>query len=114
MNDIDKSVCPACHIEVRLTDYFCFNCGKNLRPKPLPTSISSQIILYLKSIVFLPLGIIWGIRYLRQPDRSSKIVGLITIVLTIVIIVIVTRTTVNFIGVLNDQVSSQLQTFPGL
>jgi len=80
-----------------------------LRPKPLPTSISSQVILYLKSIIFLPLGIIWGIRYLRQPDKRSKIVGLITIILTIVIIVIATRATVNFIDTLNDQINSQLQ-----
>src|ERR1700690_2123516 len=60
------SVCPMCHIQVRLTDYFCYNCGKNLHPKPLSTSIEIQILYYVGSLVLPPMGFIWGFRYIRE------------------------------------------------
>ena len=106
--------CPVCHqVVVKSTDYFCFNCGKALRPKPLSTSIPSQISLYLKSLFLPPLGIIWGFRYLRQPDRASKIVCLITIILTVVILVWAVQFTVDFINTLNNQINNQLPTLQG-
>lgn len=109
----ENLICPSCHLQVRNTDYFCFNCGKNLHPKPPSTSISSQTSLYIGSLLLPPMGIIWGLRYLRQPDRESKIVGVIAIILTIVILVLLTQFTVNLINTVNEQVNSQLQSLQG-
>lgn len=105
--------CPDCQTNVRSTDDFCFNCGKSLPSRPLSTSILSQISLYLKSLLLPPLGIIWGLRYLRQPDRASKIIGLATIILTIVILILAIQFTVDFINTLNNQITNQLPTLQG-
>src|SRR5689334_13095391 len=80
--------CPVCHTAVSATHYYCFNCGANLKPAPLSVSISKQISLYIKSILLPPMGIVWGMRYLRQPDPKSKLVGVIAITLTIITLVI--------------------------
>jgi hypothetical protein len=103
----ENTLCPTCHQPVRLTDYFCSNCGKNLRPRPLSTSFLSQIGLYLKTLLLPPLGIVWGIRYLRQPDTKSKIVGLITIVITIIEIVFLVIFTVNLVNTVSKQIYQQ-------
>jgi hypothetical protein len=101
--------CPTCHIEVRQTDYFCFNCGKNLHPKPLSISPTTQIAYYIGSIILLPMGIIWGFKYLKESNPKAKIVGIICIALTIIVLVIVVNVTVKLINTVNDQVNSQMQ-----
>lgn len=104
-------ICPSCHVVVRPTDYFCYNCGKNLRPSPLSTSLSAQTALYLKSFFLPPMGIIWGLRYLKQKDSKSQIVGLLAIVVTIISIVIAVKTTIDLIATVNTQINSQLLNF---
>jgi hypothetical protein len=103
----ETTLCPACHQPVRPTDYFCYNCGKNLRPRPLSTSLVSQIILYIKTLLLPPFGIIWGFRYIRQPGAASKIVGIITIAITIVEIVFLIQFTINLINTVNQQIYQQ-------
>ncbi|OGM15923.1 hypothetical protein A2V56_04880 [Candidatus Woesebacteria bacterium RBG_19FT_COMBO_42_9] len=109
----DSLVCPSCHIEVRSTDYFCYNCGKNLKPKPLSTSLTQQILIYLGSVFLPPLGLVWGVRYLRQEDNTSKIVGVISIVLTAITSVLLIKFTNDLIKTVNEQVNSQLQEMQG-
>jgi len=104
-------LCPACHVTVRPEDYFCYNCGQNLRPKPLSTSFSGQLVVYLKSLLLPPWGVILGMRYLRQPDRRSKLVGWAAIILTVVILMVVIKLTMNMITLVNDQVGQQLQNY---
>jgi hypothetical protein len=101
-------ICPGCHQPVAPIDYFCPNCGKNLRPSPLSTSPASQILLYLKTIILPPFGFYWGYRYLRQSDTTSKIVGLITILITLVEIIWLTQTTIAAVNTVNQQVQIQL------
>ena len=101
--------CPFCHVEVRSTDYFCFNCGKNLKPKPPSTSLTQQIIVYLEGFFLPPYGIIIGIRYLRQKDNTSKIIGIISIILTILSILIFIKVTRDLMNTVDTQVNNQLQ-----
>ena len=110
----EKTNCPVCHTDVRVTDFFCFNCGKNLRPKPLSTSTFKQIGLYLGSFFLPPMGIIWGIAYLKEERVEAKIVGIVAIILTLVSIVATVMFIVNFTKTLNQQLNSQLPNFPGL
>ena len=102
------SPCPQCHIEVRQTDYFCFNCGKNLHPAPPSTSISTQLGLYLKSFLIPPFGIFWGFPYLLQPKISSKLVGLVTITLTLLSLYLTIVAVRGLIDNMNEQITSQL------
>ena len=107
MDEVSK--CPKCHIEVRPTDYFCFNCGKNLKPKPPSTSVMAQIILYLESFFLPPYGTIIGMRYLQHKDKKSKIVGVISIVLTVLSLVVFAKVTRDLMNTVNAQISKQLR-----
>lgn len=103
--------CPSCHIIVRQSDYFCFNCGKNLKPAPLNISIWKQILLYGGSIVLAPFGVIWGFRYLRDANPKAKIVGIVCIVLTLITLTAVTIYSINLINKVQDEVHKQLQMY---
>jgi hypothetical protein len=112
MEEIQSTIsCPACHITVKNTDYFCFNCGHNLRPVPLSTSIWKQFLLYSGSIILVPFGAIWGWRYLRQQNTKAKIIGIICIVITIVTSVALTIYTINLINKVQDEIHNELQQY---
>ena len=106
-------VCPACHIAVRPTDYFCSNCGKNLHTAPPGTTTTDQIKLYLGSVFLVPMGIFWGLRYLRVDNGRSKIVGIIAMALSVVTFIVAVRYTVNLVNAINSQVEKQLQGIEG-
>lgn len=108
---MEQTSCPACHTLIRPTDYFCFNCGKNLKAKPPSISVTSQIILYLVSIFLPPFGILPAMKYLRQPDQKSKIIGGVAIVLTIISLIFTALFLINLMNTVNQQVNSQLQNF---
>jgi uncharacterized paraquat-inducible protein A len=103
--------CPSCHQPIELIDFFCPKCGKKLRSRPLSISLSSQIVLYLKTLLLPPFGLIWGYRYFRQPDTSSKLIGFITIIITVVEIVWLTQVTINMINIANRQINQQIQLY---
>jgi hypothetical protein len=101
--------CPRCHVLVRSTDYYCFNCGQNLHPQPPPTTITQQVLLYAGSVLLPPMGIIWGFRYLKQTDSKSKIIGLVAIVLTVVTLLIAIKLTFDIVNQASLQMNTQLQ-----
>jgi hypothetical protein len=78
-----SSACSSCALPVLAEFYFCPNCGKQLRPKPLTISLGKQIGVYLLSFFLPPLGLYPAIKYLRQPNKKTKIIGVVAIVLTI-------------------------------
>lgn len=53
------------------------------------------------------MGIIWGVRYLRQADTKSKLVGLFTIIITVTEIVWLIQSTVNVVNTVNQQINQQ-------
>lgn len=87
----EVTVCPVCHVTVRPTDFFCYNCGKNLHAAPLASSVNTQIGIYLGSVLLAPMGIIWGLKYLKQSDPVSKRIGVIAMTLSVTTIFIATR-----------------------
>ncbi len=104
-----QSLCPVCHQAVSPEFYFCPNCGKNLREKPLSTSLSSQISIYLLSIItpplcFLTIGYWHGIKYLKAKDPKAKEIGIIATVL----IVLSTIGTIWFLYVFTVQLTQTL------
>lgn len=113
---MDQPTCPKCHLPVLPVFYFCPNCGRNLRPKPLSISPTKQIGIYFLSIVLPPLGLWPGVKYLLQKDAKAKIVGLIAIILTIVSTIITINLAIamansikeQLVGQFNNQLNSQL------
>ena len=102
------NICSKCHVEIRRTDYFCYNCGNNLKPVPPSITLTSQLILYIKSIILPPFGIYWAIKYLRHNDRNTRIVGIIAIVLTIASFVLNIIFFMEFVNNLNAQIDQQM------
>jgi hypothetical protein len=94
---MDETICSQCHVAVRVSDYFCFNCGKNLKPKPLSTSVSTQLIYYAGSVFLPPMGIIWGIKYLKEKESKAKIVGIVCITITVVVLIVAVQCLVSSI-----------------
>jgi hypothetical protein len=108
-----EPTCPKCHTVVRTTDYFCFNCGTNLRPAPPPTDAGSQFMLYLGSVFIPPFGILWGWKYLRSEDSKAKIVGYVACILTIISLIIGMIWVRNLMASVTSQVN-QFQSIQGL
>lgn len=102
------TVCPSCKTEVSILDFFCPVCGKKLKEKPLSTSISKQIFIYLLSTLLPPLGLWPAIKYLRQGDNKSKKIGIIAIVLTIISIIITFWISAGIIKSIQGVVGTQL------
>jgi hypothetical protein len=115
MEDIPgtASHCPKCHTEVRVTDYYCYNCGSAIQVKPPSTSTIDQVLLYIGSVCLPPMGIIWGIKYVRQPDTKSKSIGIVAMILTVLIIFITINVTVSLMRSISSQVNSQMQIIEG-
>jgi hypothetical protein len=77
-------MCPSCHVVVQTGAYFCLNCGAALKENPPPTSVGSRIKIYAVSVLLPPFGLIYVWRYLKQPDETSRRIGWIAFMLTIV------------------------------
>ena len=108
-----EPTCPVCHTVVRASDYFCFNCGKNLHEKPLSTSRTTEIMYYLGSLLLPPIGLWWGFKYLRQEDPDSKRIAYVCMAITVVSTIIAVRWTMQFMNGINAQVNQQLQGLQG-
>ncbi|MBI3385825.1 zinc ribbon domain-containing protein [Candidatus Gottesmanbacteria bacterium] len=81
--EVPITICPQCHAPVRPTDFYCYNCGKNLHPAPPSTRLESLAFLFLGSIFVPIVGIFWAWPYLKRPDLTSRIIGTIAILLNV-------------------------------
>ncbi|OGC45594.1 hypothetical protein A2V49_03825 [candidate division WWE3 bacterium RBG_19FT_COMBO_34_6] len=109
-----QTICRHCKKIVLTTDFFCPNCGKKLKEKPLPTDLVVQILIYIFSIFFAPLGIWPAVRYLKQNDKKSKNIGIIIIILTIISFVIIALITRNIITNATRDLNQQLNGYQGI
>lgn len=81
-------LCPVCHKAVVPEYYFCPNCGTELHPPPLPTTLAAQAKIYLHSII-LPMIVFitvtkWqGYKYFKAEDQAAKQIGAIAITLLV-------------------------------
>jgi hypothetical protein len=105
--------CPTCHISVRQSDFFCFNCGAKLHKKPLTTNAMSQMLYYAGSVVLFPLGFLWAVRYLRENNPAAKTVGLICLIISIGMFFVLAVALVNVAKTVNQQVNQQMQLIQG-
>lgn len=95
--------CPVCNTLLAPQFKFCPQCGIKLETvTAMP--MGKQIQVYLVSLLFPPLGLIPGFKYLFYKNASAKRVGIIAIVLTI----IATGITFWYAGILMNQINSAL------
>jgi hypothetical protein len=77
------STCPSCSLPILSEFYFCPNCGKAVRSKPIVLSIAKLIGICLLSFFLPPFGLFHAIKYVRQTNTKTKVVGWVAIALTI-------------------------------
>jgi len=109
-----QSTCIYCKGNISSSNYFCPNCGKKIKEKPLSTTFGRQLLVYLLSIFLPPLGIWPAIKYLHQQDEKSKKIGLIALFLTIASIVITIWLTISFINSFSKGLDNQLNLYQGI
>ncbi len=97
MEPIFQKQCPKCKAEASETAYFCYNCGQSLKSRPESTSVSKQVLIYFVSFFLSPFGLGYAFKYLNRPDRKSKTIGAISLVLTVLAIITVIFTAKKFI-----------------
>ena len=83
MESVVQNQCPKCRASIPETAYFCSQCGQSLKSLPSDTSALKQIAVYFVSFFLAPFGLGYAIKYLRQSDKKSKIIGTVSLLLTI-------------------------------
>jgi hypothetical protein len=106
MDTPPKIVCSSCNAPVKPSANFCLNCGNALRVMPPTTSASRQIIIYLISFFLAPFGLWYAWKYLKQDDQKSKIIGAVSIALTIAAVVLTIWTTAGLFNLVSQYLIS--------
>jgi len=86
--------CPACGHEISDEAVSCPNCGHPLKSRSENTSILKQILVYFVSFFLAPFGLGYAFKYLKQSDKKSKIIGIISLILTffaIITVIVIAR-----------------------
>ena len=104
----NQLTCPHCKQNIVNEDYFCPSCGKKLKDKPLSTSAWKQILVYLLSILLPPLGLWPAVKYLKQKDDKSRMIGFIAVFLTIISIILTVWFTWGFMNTFSQQLNSEI------
>ncbi len=87
MNNALEILCPLCHNAVSDSANFCSQCGKKLKEPPLSTTVARQILIYSVSFFLAPFGLGYAFKYLKQRDRKTRTIGIVSLALTILAIV---------------------------
>ena len=98
--------CKECGHEISDEALACPNCGKPQRDKVPSVSLSRQITVYSVSLFLPPFGFWYAWKYLKQSDYTSKIIGLMATILTIISTIITIRLTKGFIDSVNQSLKS--------
>lgn len=70
-------------------------------------TLAKQIRIYLGSFFLPPLGLIWGIKYLKKDNQQIRKVGRIAIILTILSLALTIWTAVSFTNSFNQALLNQ-------
>ena len=101
-------LCKYCNANITSLDFFCPNCGKQIKEKPVAVGVGTQIGVYFLSFFLPPLGLWPAIKYLRQEDTVSKRIGIIAIVLTVISVIITLWSFSAFLNLMSGQLNSQI------
>lgn len=94
---MENNFCPSCRFKTQGDWFFCPNCAHALKERPPVISIFKQILIYFVSFFLTPLGLGWGLKYVRYKDIKTKTIGVISIILTVLSLVLISLVAKNFI-----------------
>ncbi|OHA46461.1 MAG: hypothetical protein A3A80_04230 [Candidatus Terrybacteria bacterium RIFCSPLOWO2_01_FULL_44_24] len=96
MDNTHGTICPSCHAAASALANFCSQCGKKLKERQLSTSVAKQIIIYLVSFFLAPLGLGYAFKYIKQRDPKTRMIGIVSLALTVIAIVLMIWLTKTF------------------
>lgn len=108
MQPQNQTMCPKCKGNISPLDIFCPICGNRVKEKTVSTSVLTQILIYLFSILLAPLGIIPAIKYLKQQDQKARNIGIVAIILTIASVIVISWITIDVINTFKSTYGNQL------
>jgi len=83
-------ICSTCKMQTYALYYFCPNCGKPLRHKPLSTSFFRQAGIYLFCVFFPPFGLWPAYKYFHEQSGNAKAIAAAATILTIASLIVTT------------------------
>ena len=104
-------VCKHCSLPVTNEDYFCPHCGKKLNDKPVSTGAWSIVWLFVLSVLLPPLGIGLTMRYIKADEESTRMIGWISLIVTVVSLIVAIWIAKLALDGINQQINSQLDNF---
>ncbi len=106
--------CPICKKPVVDADFFCPNCGKKLKDKPVSTGLGRQLVVYFICLFIPPFGLIWARKYFRLGTPEGKKIGIICIMLTVISLVVSYWSYIEMKKFIDGLVNSQMQQYQNL
>ena len=106
--------CPFCSKQIDPRDYFCPNCGKKVREKPVSTGFWGLAALFGVSLLAPPFGLGLTMRYVKSADQKAKTMGWISLVLTISTLVIFSWWGIVWAQNVSKRVSESLKQYQNL
>ena len=82
-----------------------------MKDKPVPTTISRQVLLYLVSAFLPPLFLRWTMSYIKSPDPKAKKIGWISLAIMITALIIGIWWAVVWALNVNKQVSQEMDRY---
>jgi len=86
-------------------------CGKNIKESTLPISMGSQVTTYLVSLLFPPLGLWPGVKYLTSKRPNGKMVGTIALLITLVATILLFVITIQIANRISAEINSSFQKY---
>lgn len=105
MTDQAASLCPYCQSATQPDAYFCSQCGKAVRSKPLSVTLMRKLAVYSVSLFLPPFGLWYAWKYLRQEGSTAKRIGIAAILLTIIATALTVWSTVALLNTINQAVN---------
>lgn len=104
-------VCKYCSLPVTPVDYFCPNCGKKLKDKPVSTGFGALVWLFGLSAFAPPFGIGLTIKYMKSEDEQARALGWVSLIVTIVALILTILLTKSLMDNLNQKINTEMQKY---
>jgi NADH:ubiquinone oxidoreductase subunit 3 (subunit A) len=100
--------CPFCAKEIDPKDFYCPECGKKVREKPIATTFWPVFLLFVLCVLLPPFNIGMTLKYIRSPDLKAKKIGWISLVVMAIMLIAVGVSTYYMTKYVSDQVNTQI------
>ena len=104
-------VCKFCSAPVSRDDFFCPHCGKKLKEKAVSLDFLPIVWLFVLSTLLPPFGIGLTFSYIKTEDGRAKIVGWVSLVLTIMAFVGTLMLAKSMMDTINQQIGTVTQDY---